>query len=123
MAKRKRSKGKRRGGKRKSKRAGHRKSKSGLATDVGAIGTLYKLATTSGTNPGPDQILLKWKDIPLSQRLKPAAKQAFENAQKLEPWIPVIGGAAVTHFKHKPIVKIVLGPLDKLSRRYLGMGL
>ena len=115
MAKKRRSKGYRRKGKKKGRSA----PKHSLAVEGGAAITLFKVATDKvATGASPIDALRAPNKI--EDKLLDVANRAGKNALAWDNAKYVLGGMALHWAKNKPIISIVLKPADKLVKMVAG---
>jgi hypothetical protein len=118
MAKRRKSKGRRRGGKKSKK--GHSAPKHSLGVEGGAGITLFKIATDKVATGASPIDALKVPGRPIQDKLMDAANRAGKNALAWDNSKYVLAGMGLHWAKNKPIVSIVLKPADKLVKMLAG---
>ena len=119
MAKRRKSKGKRRGGKRRSKK-GHSAPTHSAAVEGGLGITLFKIATDRVASGASPIDALKVAGRPIQDRLLDASVRTGKNALAWDNSKYVLAGMGLHWAKNKPIVKIILKPADKLVKMLAG---
>ena len=117
MARRRKKATKRRRSRGKKKRGGP-KVKGGLATDLGAAVSAFKVATDKTTTGASPYDAFKATN-PIDVKAVDILTRAGKNVLNVDNSKYVIGGAAVTWGKNKPVVKVVLGPVNRMCRRCL----
>ena len=108
----KRRKQRRSRGRRKSRKGSRRSKGPGLATEAGGLVTAVRILNTNDAIP----YLAKNLNI---EGAKAVGKAWVQGAKKLENYAPVVGGATIHWAKNKPIVRIVLKPIDNLVKKYV----